>query len=685
MSFRTLLLTFVLGLILLSTGTMGWLAVSTVTDTIPKLFKKQIEVTLDAVTDQIESLFDPSDRLLLSLNSRIQAGTLATSDPQALARNLADAIQFEHQIAWIGFGYPDGRFAGAWTDDGTIGTDKPAIGITLANPNNGPLEEWQIDPKGALTQIYRKDIDVSFDSRKRIWFRLARDKTGMIWTKPYDFLDKHRGISAAQAIRDADGRLVGIFTVDFLLDSMGKYLESLQTKFSSDALVSCDTLVLTKDGEILAQPQKLVAPGVVKEVRKILADPQELKKIESSKKGVVENIFSGGEQYMVGLRADSIPGNLDFVSVVIVDREYTFGSIDKTLHHSLLIACIAFLVSLVAGVILAGWIANPLKLIAGEVSRIGNFDLETRESPSSSIREVRVLSEAVVRMRSSLESFAHYVPIDLVRDLVRGGGVAALGGERREVSLMFCDLADFTSYAESVSPEIAYETLTTYFERFGKAIDLEGGVIDKFLGDGIMALFNAPDRMPRHAAASCRAALAGSFGVQQQNLPGTGKPFRVRVGLHCGEALIGNVGTISRFAYTAIGDCVNLCSRLEGLNKVYGTAIIASAAIREAAGDQDFLWRYLDRVVVVGRKEPLDIFELLNIKAQATAEQIRIAEIYPAALEACHRRAFKQAKLLLEPLVATDPASAQLLRRIDEFIETPVDESWDGVFDHHEK
>ena len=288
-------------------------------------------------------------------------------------------------------------------------------------------------------------------------------------------------------------------------------------------------------------------------------------------------------------------------------------------------------------------------------------------------------------MRSSLESFSHYVPVDLVRDLVRGGGVAALGGERREVSLMFCDLADFTSYAEIVPPEVAFETLTIYFERFGRTIDLQGGVIDKFLGDGIMALFNAPEKIADHAAAACRAALEGSSSVQAQKLPVTGQAFRVRVGLHCGEALLGNVGTISRFSYTAIGDCVNLCSRLEGLNKVYGTAIIASASIREAAGDRDFLWRYLDRVVVAGRKEPLDIFELLNLRTEATADQLRLAEIYPSALEACHRRAFKKARTIIEPLVLVDSASERLLRRIDEFIETPVDESWDGVFDHREK
>lgn len=672
MSFRTLLLALVLGLILLSTGTMGWLAVSAMREAVPALIDGQTEVTLDAVTGQIEALFDPSDRLLLSLCSRMRAGTLAIGDRLALARNLADALKFESGIAWIAFGYPDGRFAGAWKD-------KEKSGITISTPDGRPSEEWQFDAKGELVPAGQPRFSGAYDARKRIWFEMARETDAMLWTPPYDFVGMGRGISAAQAVFADDGQLEGVFTVDFLLEDMGRYLERLRRSFSGD------TLVLTMQGDVLAAPSSLAASDVVGKIQHILRDPDERKKIEFGRERIVREITSGGDRYLVGLRAAQIPGGLDCVSAVIMSRKATFGSVDQILRNSFLAACGALLVSLVAGFLLAGRIANPLKLIAREVSRIGNFDLQPRETPQSGILEVRILSEAVVRMRSSLESFSHYVPVDLVRDLVRGGGVAALGGGRREVSLMFCDLAGFTSFAQHVPPEVAFETLTIYFERFGQAIDAQGGVIDKFLGDGIMALFNAPERMAGHAAAACRAALEGSAAVQAQMLPGSGLPFRVRVGLHCGEALLGNVGTSLRFAYTAIGDCVNLCSRLEGLNKVYGTGIIASATLREAAGENEFLWRHLDRVVVAGRKEPLDIYELLALRADAGKDLLLLAEIYAAGLHACHRRAFGQARAMVEPLAASDPASARLLRRIDELIKTPADEGWDGVFDHSEK
>ncbi len=152
---------------------------------------------------------------------------------------------------------------------------------------------------------------------------------------------------------------------------------------------------------------------------------------------------------------------------------------------------------------LARRIARPLRAVTEGVRRIGRFELQEADFPRSHIHEVEVLSSSVQRMRHSLQSFAQYVPVDVVRDLIRAGGVAGLGGNRRIVTVMFCDLQGFTSYAEKVSPETAVDTLTAYFEVFVRAIDKQGGVVDKFLGDGLMALFNAPSTLPAHAAAAC--------------------------------------------------------------------------------------------------------------------------------------------------------------------------------------
>ena len=197
----------------------------------------------------------------------------------------------------------------------------------------------------------------------------------------------------------------------------------------------------------------------------------------------------------------------------------------------------------------------------------------------------------------------------------------------------------------------------------------------------MMAVFNAPARIADPAAAASRAALGGIAAMQAR-----ASRFAVRIGLHCGECLIGNVGTATRFTYTAIGDCVNLASRLEGLNKTYGTQIIASSTFQQAAGDAEFLWRRLDRVAVAGRAAPLDVFELVGLRAAVSEEALRVAESYTAAFEAFLRREFAEAsRLLKQPFLSADKPSQVLRARIEQETSSPTETGWEGVNRFEEK
>src|SRR5919199_554154 len=145
-----------------------------------------------------------------------------------------------------------------------------------------------------------------------------------------------------------------------------------------------------------------------------------------------------------------------------------------------------------------------------------------------------------------------------------------------------------------------------------RALEAHGGTIDKFMGDGILAIFNAPNDLPNHPALACRAALQAQewLAASQSRWRADGRPvFQARIGMHMGDVLVGNIGTAERFAYTVIGDPVNLASRLEVLNKIYGTRILASQEVRDAAG-AGFEWRRLDRVAVAGRTGETIVNEL---------------------------------------------------------------------------
>ncbi len=666
-SFRSILLTVILGLILASSISTTWFGANGLGTVIRTLLGHQIETTLDAVTGRVEDLFEPSDRLLHTFAKRVRNGTFQVSDPLQVAQNFSEALEFEEGIKGMYFGYADGSLAGTWMDHG-----QPVL--VVSSPGEGGWREWKPDQDGGLVPFMRDSVPKSFDARERIWFQLARDHDGLTWSPPYVFAGEGHGLSVSEAVRSADGTLLGVVTVDFLLKDVTDYLEALKQQYQGD------TLVFSIRGNILASPKDLNSDPIVEHIREKIEGQDAWQEIHRKGGHFVTYFAVNGEQYIAGVRSASVPGNLDCVSAIIFSRSQAFGPLLDIIYRGILTALVALTLSLVAGFLLADRIATPLKSLASAVARIGRFDLTQNPMPRSTVREIRVLSDSIELMRTGLRSFSHYVPVDLVRDLVQGGGVAALGGERRNIAIMFCDLAGFTSYAENIAPEKAVEILTGYFEDFGGAIDGSDGVIDKFLGDGMMAIFNAPKRIETPAAAACRAALQGISAMGSRD-----DRFTVRVGLHCGECLVGNVGTETRFTYTAIGDCVNLASRLEGLNKTYATRIIASSTFREEAGDAEFLWRRLDRVAVAGRSAPLDIYELLGFRAHASAAALLLAENYPAAFEAFLRRDFSAASRLLEPLPASDQASRLLKTRIASEQAGSAGPGWEGVNRFDEK
>jgi adenylate cyclase len=245
---------------------------------------------------------------------------------------------------------------------------------------------------------------------------------------------------------------------------------------------------------------------------------------------------------------------------------------------------------------------------------------------------------------------------------------------------MFTDIKDFTTLSEHLSPNELARALGRYLELMARIIQQEtGGTIDKFIGDSIMTFWNAPEPLTDHARRACLAALrcreAGRALSQSSDwhpLPA----FETRFGLHQDKALVGHFGAPDRMNYTAIGDCVNLASRLEGLNKQYGTTIIASDRIFEDARAQ-FNFRLLDWVAVKGKTAAIKIYELLGEKNAEVASRDTVAA-YESAFDAYLARDFEKAIGILEQN-DSDPPSAVLLDRCRTFMKTPPPSDWQGV------
>jgi adenylate cyclase len=238
--------------------------------------------------------------------------------------------------------------------------------------------------------------------------------------------------------------------------------------------------------------------------------------------------------------------------------------------------------------------------------------------------------------RSLVRALASVTPPSVAQEIARDPDRVRLGGERRTLTVLFTDLKGFTSFSESVPPELLSRIINEYLQAMTLAVFRHNGTLDKFIGDAVMAFWNAPLDDPDHALHACEAALDMQAALASLNdqwaaegLP----PQRMRIGIHTGEASVGNMGTTWRFAYTALGDTVNLAARLEPLNNEYGSWICISQETLDAAGGpRRFLTRFLDLVSVKGKQKPAAVFELLGL-----ASDTQLVEHYAPVLDAYHR------------------------------------------------
>ncbi|MFN3438288.1 MAG: CHASE2 domain-containing protein [Acidovorax sp.] len=277
------------------------------------------------------------------------------------------------------------------------------------------------------------------------------------------------------------------------------------------------------------------------------------------------------------------------------------------------------------------------------------------------------------RARQTRAMFAQYVPPAVVARLVAQPELMRLGGEAREVTLMFTDLANFTTLSEQLSAEQTVDVLTGYFNAMTPIVHATGGTVDKFIGDAVMAFWGAPLDDALHAEHAVAAAIAMQQAMQPlvADLQARGlPPIHMRIGLHTGRVVVGNVGSEQRFSYTAIGDAVNLAARLEGANKAFGTGILLSAATA-AQLPSSMALRALDDVVVKGKTEPVRVF--------TPCEDAAVRDASQAALDAFCARDWDRAELGLAQVLQRLPgdlAAQRLQERVAAARVLPAGADW---------
>lgn len=288
------------------------------------------------------------------------------------------------------------------------------------------------------------------------------------------------------------------------------------------------------------------------------------------------------------------------------------------LMASTAVAFLILLVAIVLGFLLARYLARPIVQLSKAEAQVGDLDLENIQIPKSSfIREINNQITSFNRMLDGLRTFETYVPKALVQRIISQGGSGEIVSTESNLTLMFTDIVGFTKLSESLPPGEVARLLNEHFAIINQCIEAEGGTIDKYIGDAVMAFWGAPDPQSDHAARACRAALAIRQRLQQAGKTKPDDPrFRLKISIHCGPLIVGNIGAPGRINYTVVGDTVNTCSRIQGLcvqaDDGKSAAIILVSDEITHATDNGFQFEPAGSFQVKGKSMPVNVFRLLG-------------------------------------------------------------------------
>ena len=386
----------------------------------------------------------------------------------------------------------------------------------------------------------------------------------------------------------------------------------------------------------------------------------------------------------------------EMLAVVKTDTAATMRRQQSVVIAAIILTVLAATLGLLFSIIVSTGLTRPVRHLLEGAQAVERGELD-RTLAVTSQDEIGHLTMAFNRMIDQLrlkerirETFGRYVDPRIVEGLISGPALAA-EGERRVMTVMFCDMKGFTALSEGFTPQGLVKIMNLYLSTMSEPIHEELGIIDKYIGDGIMAYwgppFTADGDQARFAGLAAldmlarvepfRAELPDLLGLR--NLPIS---FDIRIGIATGEALVGSIGSDVLMSYTVMGETVNLASRLEGANKLYGGHILVSEATVTAAGDALEV-REIDRVAVVGQSRAQPVYEIMGRHGALTPDQIELRTRYAAGLAAYRNRRWEEAREAFTTALAAIPddgPTLAMLKRIDTLVEAQPAENWDGAW-----
>jgi adenylate cyclase len=671
---------------------IGWYATTMLEEAVLGARIRALESTISTLADQGFQRVSNSQQALADSGIYDDGGSTEAAPTSPQWRALQNMLSRHPNMAAAYVGRRDGSFLYVARLDRLADSRRREIG----GPADAVLATRRIHGAGADRAESWTFVDAAgtptagpvatapgYDPRERGWFAAAIAAGRPIITEPYEFAGAG-GIGITVATPLSDG--AAVLGADMTLATVSRVLGAYKVSPSSLIVLGTDTGGILAQTDLPAGPQ---ASDLADHARAQIAALA-----AAGRETLVDVRDVGGAA--IRLQARALPpvlGRRFYLAIAAPVAELTVET-RALIKRSALVAVAAILLAFAGGMLAARFLSRPLARIASKTDQFRQLDFSDASRIDSRVSEIRQLDQAVEQMRGGLEQFGRYVPRQLVRRVIESPGGAVVGGIRQPVTVLFTDIAGFSQTAEAMEPEQLVQRLSKYLESLGGIVMKHGGTIDKYIGDSIMALWNAPNSDIDHIANACRAALAAADASRWLEAKWTQRgrpPFQTRCGLHTGTAIVGNIGSLDRMNYTVVGAVPNAASRIESLNKVYGTRVLASGEVVAATREQ-FVWRDIDRVVPAGMTLAIDVHELVGLKqagdSPAQAESAVFLNRWHAALALYRRGDMEAAGRTFRDLARDRPddtASRVFAARCEQFVETGVPDAWNGVTVFREK
>ena len=651
-----------------------------------KFFVESAEKLLSSysekIEDELEDFLQPPKIYLTSAHDLIVDQVIIPDDSEKFTRFLLRILKNLPNASGIEWGDQNGNLYHVTRD--------PKNQNTFINQVILKAHKSVIRPLDNEGKIIGKPITslIDFDPRLRPWYEKAFKAERLTISDvyafyPFDHKASQLGITFAEPVYNKNKKLRGILAIDVKLNSLASFVTNLTVTPHSQIFVFDN-----KNNLIAAKSSQIFSGKTLPTIKDINIPWAKAAFAEYEKKKNPIFFYNYNSLFYIGFY-DKYEGfknsSLETTTAIILPLLDIIGDIVKQLIVSFIIIILVIAAGLIIVFFIANTLSKPMMKLASAARLIKQLDLSPTSSQKTpfKIKEMFDMQEAFDSMKQSLKSFIRYVPYTLVKDLITTGDIAHVGGENRYVTFLFSDITGFTALSEKMEPQKLMTYLSEYLENMTSIILAKDGTVDKYIGDAIMAFWNAPLDDKEHAAHACETALLMCECLEKlnQRWQKTDYPtLTIRIGINTGNATIGNVGSEDRLSYTAIGDSVNLTNRVEELNKIYKTKIIVTQHTYKEVKNQ-FSFRFLDHVKVRGKNISVCVYELLS-KNQPTEELNKYNITLENAYNSYRKGNWEEAENLfrgLTPLYPNDQLANIYIERCHNF-QNNHPENWDGTW-----